>query len=298
MLRLKSSLMLLIAFLVVAALTVIGCTSTEKTSHKTNKPAAGSLKITMLAVDHGDAILLQDGKQNIMIDTGEKRIRSLLMQKLEDLDVKKISTVVVSHHDSDHIGNIFPVIKQFKVDNVYDNGVPRETNSNSVDLHNRLKRGEYNNRCLKAGDTIKINDDYWFEVLSPGPFIRPDFPKQSNNNSVVMKLHYKHFTMLFTGDIEKPAEEVLVKKYGDELKADVLKVAHHGIPTSSTKPFIAKVAPKYAVISCGDHDKVGQPNIGIVTRLRNAGAAVYNTENNGDITIEVNDKGFSVKAAR
>lgn len=298
MFDLKNSLLFIIVAIVLVAAVLIGCGSDKKDKKKSDNTIANKLKITMLDIDHGDAILLQDGKQNIIVDVGHKDFRPILLKKLDDLGVKKINTVIITHHDADHLGNVFEVAKKFKVENIYDNGFYRDDHQTSVKLHAALNRGEYNARRLKAGDTIKLNDNYWFEVMSPGSFIRPDFPKQSNNNSVVMKLHYKNFTMLFTGDIEKPAEEVLAAKYGDKLKADILKVAHHGINTSSSKEFVSKVAPKYAVISCGEHDKVGQPNIGVVNRLRKLGATVYNTENNGDITIEVGDKDYSVKSAR
>lgn len=297
MFNIKSTLLFFIVCIILMAVIVLGCGKDDKPDKKENKKVDG-VKITMLDVDHGDAILLQEGKQNILIDAGHKDMRQVLLKKLDDLDVKKINTVIITHHDADHLGNVFEVAKKFKVENIYDNGVYRDDHQTSVKLHAALNRGEYNARRLKAGDTIKLNDNYWFEVLSPGSFIRPNFPKQSNNNSVVMKLHYKNFTMLFTGDIEKPAEEVLVAKYGDKLKADILKVAHHGINTSSSKEFVSKVAPKYAVISCGQHDKIGQPNIGVVSRLRKLGAIVYNTENNGDIIIQVGDKDYSVKSAR
>lgn len=297
MFNIKSSLLFVIICIVFIAAIVLGCNTNNKPEKKNDKVNNG-LKITMLDVDHGDAILIQEGKQSIMVDVGHKKMKSVLMEKLDALGVKKISTVIITHHDADHIGNVFDVIKKYNVENVYDNGVPRDDHQTSTQLHSMLKRGEYNARRLKAGDTIKIRDDFWFEVLSPGSFIRSDFPKQSNNNSVVMKLHYKAFTMLFTGDIEKPAEGVLTDKYGDKLKADILKVAHHGIPTSSTKEFVSRIAPKYAVISCGEHDKVGQPNMGVVSRLRKLGVTVYNTENNGDITIEVNDKNYSVRSLR
>lgn len=73
-----------------------------------------------------------------------------------------------------------------------------------------------------------------------------------NNTSLVLMLHYGSFKMLLTGDAEAPVEDALQQKYGTALQADVLKVGHHGSKTSSYWPFISKVKPKYALISCGD----------------------------------------------
>lgn len=257
--------------------------------------ADGNLKITVLDVEHGDAILLQDGKRNVMIDVGDSKNKQLLEQKLAKYNVKRINTVIVSHHHKDHMGNIFTVAGKYGVSNIYDNGNVNNGNKNSIKLHDILSKGNYNNRVLKAGDVIKFNDSYYFEVLSPGSFLQADkrIGKDQNNNSVVLKLHYGDFTMLLTGDIEAPTEALLYKKYGSDLKADVLKVGHHGSKTSSYYKFIEQVKPQYALISCGDFAKYHHPNKNVVGSLEHLGAKVYTTEKNGDLTIVTDGNGFS-----
>lgn len=258
-------------------------------------PTGGNLKITILDVDHGDAILLQDDKRNIMIDVGDSKNRQLLEQKLAKYNVKRINTVIVSHHHKDHMGNIFTVAGKYGVSNIYDNGIVNNSNKNSVKLHNILSNGNYNNRVLKAGDVIKFDEGYYFEVLSPGSFLQADkrIKNDQNNNSVVLKLHYGDFTMLLTGDIEAPTEALLYKEYGSTLKADVLKVGHHGSKTSSYYKFIEQVKPQYALISCGDFSLYHHPNKNVVGRLEHLGAKVYTTEKNGDLTIITDGKGFT-----
>lgn len=90
-----------------------------------------------------------------------------------------------------------------------------------------------------------------------------------NNNSIVCKFNYNNFSILFTGDIEKKAEEQILKKYKDELSATVLKVAHHGSNTSSTKEFIEAVKPQIALIGVQKDNKFGHPNIDVLERLEN-----------------------------
>lgn len=264
-------------------------------AEQSNVPPSGSLKITVLDVEHGDAILLQDNKRNIMVDVGDSKNRQLLEQKLSKYDVNRIKTVIVSHHHKDHMGNIFTVAGKYGVSNIYDNGNVNNGNKNSIKLHNILSKGDYNNRVLKAGDVVQIDKGYYFEVLSPGDFLQADkrIKNDQNNNSVVLKLHYGDFTMLFTGDIEAPTEALLYKKYGSSLKSDVLKVGHHGSKTSSYYKFIEQVKPQYALISCGDFAKYHHPNKNVVGSLEHLGAKVYTTEKNGDLTIVTDGKNFS-----
>ena len=110
-----------------------------------------------------------------------------------------------------------------------------------------------------------------------------------NNNSLVCKLVYKNFSMLFTGDIEKIAEEAILTKYLKNLgvlKSDVLKVALHGSWTSSDDLFISYVAPKYSIISVAENNNYGLPNDEIVDKLSKI-STVYMTKNNGNISFIV-----------
>lgn len=115
-----------------------------------------------------------------------------------------------------------------------------------------------------------------------------------NNNSLVCKLNYKKFSMLFTGDIEEIAEKEILYKYSKNLgvlKSDILKVGHHGSKTSSSNEFIKEISPKYAVIGVGKNNKFGHPNNGVLERLNNYGTKIYRTDEDGEISIIVNRKG-------
>lgn len=112
-----------------------------------------------------------------------------------------------------------------------------------------------------------------------------------NNNSLVFKLAYYNFSMLFTGDIEEIAEKSILKKYTTNkeiLKADIIKVAHHGSKTSSSKDFINIVSPKYAVIGVGQNNKFGHPSEGVIKELKNKKVQIYRTDKMGEIQIRVN----------
>lgn len=271
---------------------------------------AGKLRISVLDVGQADAILLQDAKQTVMIDVGNSRVMSAkntskpikdrggkeaLVKELDKAGVKRINTVIVTHHHADHMGNIMYVRGKYGVKNIYDSGFVNQSNPTSVQLHKDLQAGQYNNRVLRAGDTIKLDKGYYLEVLAPGDFIDSKLYKNLNNTSVVLKLHYGQFTMLLTGDAEVGVEDALQKKYGAALKADVLKVGHHGSKTSSYWQFINKVQPKYALISCGPYEIYHHPNADTVGRLQHAGAKVLTTFDHGTLTVTTDGKTFDVK---
>lgn len=119
---------------------------------------------------------------------------------------------------------------------------------------------------LESEQRINIEKNLYIDILWPVKNQISENPL--NNNSLVCKLNYNNFSMLFTGDIEKVAEEKILKDIdNDLLNADILKVAHHGSKTSSTQKFIEKVQPKIALIGVGKNNKFGHPNEDVLNRL-------------------------------
>lgn len=268
--------------------------------------AQGRLRISVLDVGQADAILLQDGKRNIMIDVsndvkdkvGDSGGRQALIKALDKAGVNRIKTVFVTHHHRDHMGNIMYVRGKYGVSNIYDSGYVNSGYKASVALDRDLRAGRYNGQALKAGDKITIDKNYYIEVLAPGDFLSKKDLKNMNNTSLVLMLHYGSFKMLLTGDAEAPVEDALQQKYGTALQADVLKVGHHGSKTSSYWPFISKVKPKYALISCGDFSIYKHPNKNVVGSLTHLGAKVLTTHDHGTLTVTTDGKSFDVMTER
>lgn len=268
--------------------------------------AEGRLRISVLDVGQADAILLQDGKRNIMVDVGndvkdkvgDSGGRQALIKALDKARVNRIKTVFVTHHHRDHMGNIMYVRGKYGVSNIYDSGYVNNGYKASVALNSDLRAGRYNGQALKAGDKITIDKNYYIEVLAPGDFLSKKDLKNMNNTSLVLMLHYGSFKMLLTGDAEAPVEDALQQKYGTELQADVLKVGHHGSKTSSYWPFISKVKPKYALISCGDFSIYKHPNKNVVGSLTHLGAKVLTTHDHGTLTVITDGKSFDVLTER
>ena len=121
---------------------------------------------------------------------------------------------------------------------------------------------------LKHGDKLKIDNDISIQILWP---LEQQIKENIlNNNSIVAKLIYKDTSILFTGDIEEIAEKKVLQEYRnniDVLKADILKVGHHGSKTSSIQEFLNAVKPKVALIGVGEKNTFGHPNKNVIARL-------------------------------
>ena len=114
------------------------------------------------------------------------------------------------------------------------------------------------------------------------------------NNSLVFKLIYKDLKCIFTGDIEEVAENAILNEYKNNLetlKADILKVGHHGSKTSSTQEFIEAINPKIALIGVGENNKFGHPSEDVLERIKTYGTKIYRTDQNGEINITLKKTG-------
>ena len=150
---------------------------------------------------------------------------------------------------------------------------------------------------VAARNRIHLEKKLYFDVLWPTE--SQITTNVINNNGIVCNLHYKNFSMLFTGDIEEIAEKEILKLYSQNknlLKANILKVGHHGSKTSSTSEFLDVVKPQVAVIGVGKNNKFGHPNDLILQRISDLNCKIFRTDLNGEISIEVNKNSkFKIK---
>ncbi len=264
------------------------------------------LKIYFVDVGQGDCTYLKtpSGK-NILIDGGGNRDKEkydvgkkVLLPYLLDRRVKKLDYIIVSHFDADHAQGLEAVIQNIKVKNI----IVCKQASDSVlyqEIIKLCKKKNVNIITVKRGQTIKIDKYVHFQILHPGDIMLDDGKGGLNANAIVAKMYCtiknKTTTIMFTGDIEEKAEEELVKIYGDKLKADILKVAHHGSKTSSTAEFLKCVSPKIALIGVGKDNTFGHPNSGVLSRLEDINAKIYRTDKQGEITVTISKNKTSIK---
>lgn len=144
---------------------------------------------------------------------------------------------------------------------------------------------------VEQGNRVEIDRFVYFDILFPSDKLITE--NVLNNNSIVAKLHYGKFSILFTGDIEEVAEGELIEKYKntDLLNTTVLKVAHHGSKSSSIQDFLNLVHPQIALIGVGKNNTFGHPNTYVLERLKKIGAKIYRTDLYGEISIVVKDEG-------
>lgn len=253
------------------------------------------LKIHFIDVGQGDSsLIITPQKKTILIDGGGSSNsdfdvgKSTLIPYILDRGFTSIDIVIISHFDQDHVGAIFTLLQELRVGRVY---ISKQA-ENSENYEKFLKIiSEKNIKVygVMAGNKIHIEKNLYLDILWPTENLIST--NALNNNAMVFNLHYKKFSMLFTGDIEEASEKEILKLYSknkDLLKANILKVAHHGSKTSSTSEFINVVNPKIAVIGVGNNNKFGHPNENVLERLKQLGCKVFRTDLGGEISIEVN----------
>lgn len=251
------------------------------------------LRIFFIDVGQGDSTLiitpdkktvLIDGGGSDSFDVGEK----VLLPYLLDRRILKIDYVLISHFDTDHCGGILTIMEKVKVKNIIISEQAEHSENyerfKKLMIHKKIRLIE-----VKKGDKIKIGRYSEFKILFPTSRLLSENPL--NNNSIVAQFNYNNFKMLFTGDIEKLAEQQILKAEKAEIRADILKVAHHGSKTSSIPEFIKAVRPKIALIGVGKNNTFGHPNQQTIKNLENIKCRIYRTDLQGEIIIKIDQKG-------
>lgn len=195
------------------------------------------------------------------------------------------------------LGGLLYILQEIKVETVII-GKQYESSENYKEFQRIVNMKKVNTHVVEAENKIQIETNLYFYVLWPTS-TNMISDKAINNNSLVCKLVYKNFSMLFTGDIEEIAEKAILSKYVNKqevLNADILKVAHHGSKTSSIKEFINAVNPKYAVIGVGKDNKFGHPSEKTLETLNNKNVKVYRTDISGEIMIIIDGDIVKVKS--
>lgn len=223
-----------------------------------------TLKIYFIDIGQGDSTLIVTPKnKKILIDGGEGKT-NVLFQYLLDRRINKIDYIIISHFDGDHCNGLIEIIEKMRVENIVMSKQSKESEEYKKILE-IIKQKNIKVSSVKAEDKIIIEKNLYIKILNPAE--KFEF-QDLNNNAIVAKLVYKNFSMLFTGDIEK-AEENLAKKYKNELKSTILKVAHHGSKTSTSEEFLKYVEPQIALIGVGENNKFGHPNQITIEKLKN-----------------------------
>lgn len=234
-------------------------------------------RVDFIDVGQGDAIFIQAGGKNILIDAGSAKDAKEVLACLKERKVKKLDVFIGTHPHADHIGGASEVLKQVGATKIY---MPKVSNNTKTfeKLLVTIKNQNMKITAPKPGDFIIDEDSVTLQVLAPSS----NTYEEINEYSIVTKLTVGKNTFLFMGDAESVSEKEMMN--GDiSLKADVLKVGHHGGETSTSSSFLKKVTPSYGVITVGKDNSYNHPNKETLKRLGKI--KIYRTDKQGNITF-------------
>ena len=223
--------------------------------------------ILFIDVGQGDAILIRDGRKNVLIDGGGKYSynvgENILKPVLLKNGVNHIDLSLLTHLHMDHYKGVSELNEVYKI-------------------RNMVKSSVY-------GDCFKVTKDLFIKTVWPNSWDNTD-EKNSNENCSIYLVNYKGVKILITGDLSGKDELKLVKEYGNEIaNCDILKVSHHGSNSSSSEEFLSLVSPKYAVIQVGKNN-YGHPSEETLYKLKNINAIILRNDTKGAIGFEIDNK--------
>ena len=255
---------------------------------------AAELRVTFFDVGQGDAALVQapSGK-TVLIDAGPPEAASSLRARLDALLSAPIDLVVLTHAHQDHFGGMQEALGVRGARLFMDSGFEHPSPSYDA-LIKYVDRRSIRRVNASSGHSFDLGGGARLDVLAPNaPFISGT-ASDSGANSIVVKLVYGKRSFLFAGDIEAETEAALLAKKLD-LRADVLKVAHHGARGSSTPAFLDAVQPSVAIISSGPGNPIGAPSRAVSDRLLALHARVLRTDLDGEVRISTDGDSLHVE---
>ncbi|HEV3092524.1 MAG TPA: DNA internalization-related competence protein ComEC/Rec2 [Candidatus Cybelea sp.] len=268
----------------------------------------GRLRITVLDVGQADAIVIQTPRGHvILVDAGgrlERFVQSsgsaaeevgerVVVPFLLRHGIHSIDAIVLSHPHGDHAGGVAPVLRRLRVAEFADSG-QRYLGHAYQDALATARMNGVPIRYPRAVEVWRTDDGVTLQFIGPSlPFITGS--NAINSNSVAFMLQYQKFRMLFTGDAGSESEQRFLLE-GTDLRADVLKVGHHGSAYGSSPQFIAAIHPRYAIISVGRHNLFGHPAPSTIAVLRHLGVRVYRTDGAGAVVVTSNGSRIDIAA--
>ncbi|WP_251125523.1 ComEC/Rec2 family competence protein [Exiguobacterium sp. s37] len=254
--------------------------------------AASSIKVHYIDIGQGDAIYIKmPSGEDVIIDGGNKGKGDAIVAYLQKQKVDDIEVLISTHPDADHIGGLDEILDAYRVENVYAPKVKHTTQAYK-DFLQAVKREGKTIKTAQMGVSLPIKG---VSAKFVGP-VKSYSNSDLNNWSAVLHVTYKKNTFLFTGDAEHVAEKDMMAKK-QTLRADVLKVGHHGAKTSTSSTFLNAVKPKYAILSVGKNS-YGHPTSEVVTNLKRVKATTLRTDKNGTIIITGNGSSYTVKKSK
>ncbi len=257
------------------------------------------LHVSFLDVGEGDAVLIQVGSRQVLVDggPGPQAVTNELGRRMPFWD-RSLDLVVLTHPHADHLGGLVEVLRRYRVGQILAPDI-----ASDAALYAAWQRliGEKNipATIARAGQRIDLGGGAVLEVLSPPPELLTGTESDVDNNGVVLHLSDGNISFLFTADIMAEAEWGLLRERAVD-EVGVLKVAHHGSASSTGAAFLAVAGPQMAVISCGEGNRFGHPDEATLDRLDDyvAPEYIYRTDADGSIDFVTDGQTLRVTTAR
>ncbi len=245
----------------------------------------GELVVYFLDTGQSDAIYVRaPGGQVMVIDagalSGQGRVVGFLTGRKQ---VSRVDVLVLSHAHEDHIGDALAILDELDVGTFYHSGYAHTTPAYEAILAEALELKDAGRLAVvlgRVGQTVDLGPAVTARFLHP----TSDLGDEANEASLVLRVTYGSFSVVFTGDIGSPSEHAIIAR-GANLEATVLKVGHHGSSGSSSADFLAAVGPEVAVIEVGAGNDYGHPTKATLGRLADCGAVTFRTDRDGTIII-------------
>ncbi len=244
-------------------------------------------EIHFIDVGQGDSTMIITDEVVILVDCGPTSCADELTDYISAY-TDKIDCLVFSHAHEDHMGAAGTVIDTFEIGEVLMTGYASDAAFFDRALDSIEKKDVAVTEAVAGKDYVV--GDVTLEVLSPAK----DYDDH-NNNSIVMRATVDGGSVLFTGDAETVAERDILSSYGLSLRANVLKVGHHGSSTSTSEAFLKAVNPEIAVISCETGNSYGHPHRETVKLLQEHNVTTYRTDEQGSVVLELKDGQIKLK---
>jgi beta-lactamase superfamily II metal-dependent hydrolase len=259
--------------------------ASEEKTFTTAQPTLNTLTIHFIDVGQGDAILIDLGDTEVLIDGGDKSPG--VVEYLNEYVNGALEVIVATHPHADHIGGLIAVLNTFEVQQVWHNG-DTSTSQTYSDFMAAVQAEGAEAHIASRGDEIEAGG-LTFTVLNPATLAGT-----TNNNSIVLSLSYGEVDFLFTGDAEQEAEADMLAA-GIVPDVEILKVGHHGSRTASSVSFLATAQPEVAVYMAGIGNTYGHPHAETISALEAIGASIYGTDVNGTVVVSTNGQTYNVQ---
>lgn len=246
-----------------------------------------NLEVHFIDCGQGDSILLRSEGETMLVDAGNNKYGKAIVAYLEKQGIKKLNYVIGTHPDADHIGGLDNVINSFDIGKVY---MPKKQNNTRTfeDVLTAIKNKGLKISSPKPGTKITLGSAT-LTILGPINYYEDD----NNDNSIVIRAVHGKNSFLLMGDAGLQ-EEMDIMEAGSALSSTVLKVGHHGSSTSTSRYFLEKVKPTYAIISCGEDNQYGHPHEETMTYLDMFGVKFYRTDKQKTICMISDGKSLDI----